>query len=230
MAPAADSTRPSSRDRVLAVLRDTPQPVGVGAVCESTGLSPNAVRFHLDHLIASGVVRAVKDPKAGGSGRPALVYSAAPAEAFDAAAAYRTLAGLLASELVRSAGPQAADEAGRAWARSLLKTRDVGGADPMALVMSLLEDGGFRPAVSTDGSAIELSRCPFLDLALVQPDVVCGVHLGLISGVLELVGATTEVQLLPVMDDGPCLVTFGAAGPSASHSRAVASPTEENAS
>lgn len=230
VAPAPDPTRQGSRDRVLAALRDDPRPVRINEICAATRLSPNAVRFHLNHLIGLGAVSTVKDPYASGSGRPALLYSAAPQEAVDPSAAYRALAGLLASELVRSAGPRAASEAGRAWATSLLKGRAIDGTDPVPLVMSVLEEGGFRPVESADGSTIELHRCPFLDLALEQPTVVCGVHLGLVSGVLGVLGATTAVHLVPVLDsDGPCLVRFGAPGSSSSHSP-VETTIEENAS
>jgi predicted ArsR family transcriptional regulator len=230
VAPAADPIRQGSRDRVLAVLRDDSQPMGITQICAATRLSPGAIRFHLDHLIGLGAVHAVKDPHASGSGRPALLYSAAPQEAVDPSAAYRALAGLLASELVRSVGPRAASEAGRAWATSLLKGRAIDGTDPVPLVMSVLEEGGFKPVRSADGSTIALHRCPFLDLALEQPAVVCGVHLGLVSGVLSVLGASAAVHLLPVLDsDGPCLVRFGATGSSSSHSP-VATPIEENAS
>jgi predicted ArsR family transcriptional regulator len=230
VAPPADPSRQGSRDRVLAALRDDPRPLRIHDVCAATRLSPNAVRFHLNHLIGLGAVSTVKDPYASGSGRPALVYLAAAPEAVDPSAAYRALAGLLASELVRSAGPRAATEAGRGWAGSLLEGRAIEGTDPLPLVMSVLQEGGFKPVASADGSTIELHRCPFLDLALEQPAVVCGVHLGLVSGVLDLLGASTAVRLVPVLDsDGPCLVRFGAPGPSSSHTP-VETPIEENVS
>ena len=76
VAPAADPIRQGSRDRVLAVLREASQPMGISQICAATRLSPNAVRFHLDHLIGLGAVHSVKDPHASGSGRPALLYSA----------------------------------------------------------------------------------------------------------------------------------------------------------
>ncbi|MHB1615060.1 MAG: helix-turn-helix transcriptional regulator [Actinomycetes bacterium] len=201
--------------------------MGIGDVCAATGLSPSAVRFHLDHLIDLAAVRAVKDPNASGSGRPALLYSAVPAEAVDPAAAYRALAGLLASELVRSAGPRASTDAGRAWAKALLRGKDVTSADPLPVVMSLLDGGGFSPVRSADGSTVELHRCPFLDLALEQPAVVCGVHLGLVTGVLEELGTMTPVHLLAALDGpGPCLVRFSATSPPSSPLPGVSSIEE----
>ena len=226
MTPAADPIRESSRDRVLAVLRAAAQPVGISDVSAATGLSPTAARFHLDHLIGLGAVHASKDPSSSGSGRPALLYTAAPAEAVDPAAAYRALARLLAVELERSAGSRAATEAGRAWAASLLKGRDLEDAVALPLVLSLLTDGGFNPVLSVDGSTVELHRCPFLDLALEQPAVVCGVHLGLVTGVLDAIGSDATVRLVPDLDgDGPCLVRFSVPGKTSASSTEV--PTIE---
>ena len=200
-----------SRDRVLAVLRGASAPVGVRAVCAATQLSATAVRFHVDHLIGLGAVRAVKDPEHTGAGRPAVLYRAVPAEAVDPAAAYRVLAGLLARELTRSAGPGAGSEAGRAWAVGVLHGRSFAGmADPLEVVVSLFEDTGFSPMRGADGRTVELHRCPFLGLAVEQPEVVCSVHHGLLTGVLEEIGAPTNVRLVPVLDgSGPCLVRLG---------------------
>src|SRR5664280_504084 len=40
--------------------------------------------------------------------------------------------------------------------------------------------------------------------------MVCGVHLGLLTGVLEEIGTRTRVSLVPALDGrGPCLVRLG---------------------
>jgi len=230
MTPAADPVRAGSRDRVLAALRAASAATSLRDLCVETGLSPNAVRFHLDNLRRSGAVRSVSDPEHAAAGRPATLYTAAPAEGVESAAAYRTLAGTLAAELARTAGPKASTDAGRAWAAELMRGRDVTGRDPGAVVMELLDDGGFSPEMRADGSTVELHRCPFLDLALEQPAVVCGVHLGVVTGVLDTLGAVASVRLRPVLEgDGPCLVHLNLLAPPASQSAAV--PTiEENAS
>jgi predicted ArsR family transcriptional regulator len=192
---------------VLAVLRGAAEPLCVSAISTATRLSANAVRFHLDNLIDVGAVRGVRDPDHSGAGRPAVLYSAMPSEAVDPAAAYRVLAGLLARELTRSGGPKASTDAGRVWARRIVPDRVGDAADPLAVVVSLFEDTGFNPTIGADGSTVELHRCPFRELAIEQPEVVCGVHLGLLTGVLEEIGAPTKVRLVPVLDgSGPCLV------------------------
>jgi predicted ArsR family transcriptional regulator len=45
-----------SRERVLAVLRAAQRPVDVQEIAGRTGLHPNTARFHLDRLMAAGLV------------------------------------------------------------------------------------------------------------------------------------------------------------------------------
>jgi predicted ArsR family transcriptional regulator len=130
-------------------------------------------------------------------------------EGANPASAYRLLAGLLATALHRSGGPDAAPEAGRHWARSLPPANwsEVSRADPIDAVSTLFANSGFDPRRGSDRQTLELHKCPFLDLAVEQPDVVCGIHLGLVQGLLEELGARRDVQLVPVLDgSGPCLV------------------------
>jgi predicted ArsR family transcriptional regulator len=209
VSPTAAPTRQSSRERVLNVLRASETPLGVVAITTATGLSANAVRFHLQNLLESRAVRARTDPDHPGPGRPAIRYAATPMEAANPSSAYRLLAGLLARAVSRSAAAGTASEAGRDWARTLAppSSTEASQPDPIDVVSSLFEDSGFDPRRGVDGQTLELHRCPFLDLAVEQPDVVCGIHLGLVKGLLEEIGARRDVRLIPVLDaSGPCLV------------------------
>src|ERR1035437_7236063 len=63
-----------SRSRVLEILHDTGAQLGVNEVAARWSLHPNTVRFHLDVLVASGLV----DSEAEESdlrGRPRMLYS-----------------------------------------------------------------------------------------------------------------------------------------------------------
>jgi predicted ArsR family transcriptional regulator len=198
-------TGEGSRDRVLAALRTSRVPQPVPALCADTGLSATAVRFHLERLLQAGVTRVTRDPDHRGPGRPALLYTALPREAVDPAAAYRMLAGLLARELPTSGRAKAAVAAGRAWAAQLPASSESG--SPVAAVAALLARTGFDPVLAGDGNTIELHNCPFMELAVEQPEVICGVHLGLAQGVLAATGSSARVRLTPALDTpGPCLV------------------------
>jgi predicted ArsR family transcriptional regulator len=209
--PGSRPPRETSCDRVLAILRRSEEPLGVAALTAAACLSPNAVRFHLQRLVERGAVRAATDVDHEGPGRPAILYSALPAEASEAGAAYRLIAGLLASELSRSAPATAALDAGRDWARSLdLHATDSSPDEAIGAVRNLFERTGFAPTIRADELTVELHRCPFFDLAAQQPEVVCSIHLGLVTELLEQLGSTAKVRLVPVLDgSGPCLVRLG---------------------
>ena len=59
-------------------------------------------------------------------------------------------------------------------------------------------------AHSTDRDAeIVLAHCPFRDLARANPEVVCGIHRGLIRGSMRGLGEQhTEVDLVPFAQGG----------------------------
>ena len=52
---------------------------------------------------------------------------------------------------------------------------------------------------------LELSHCPFLDLARANPAVVCGVHKGLLAGAMHEMGeAEVDVSLQPFVGPDAC--------------------------
>jgi len=211
---SAPTSRGNGRERVLEALRDSARPLGIGAVRAATGLSANAVRFHLQRLIEAGHVQSAGDPDHAGPGRPAILYAATSRAEADPAAAYRLLAALLARAVGRSATTGAAREAGRDWATAIAP-RDFRG-EPVELVETLFRGSGFSPRRATPQVAggaqtIELHQCPFLELAVDQPEIVCSVHLGLVTGLLDEIGQPRPVRVVPVLDgSGPCLVHIGA--------------------
>ena len=209
----------SSRVAVLQFLRSRAQPLGVAEVAEHLGLHQNTVRSHLDILVDAGyVIRRSEAPS--GPGRPRVVYegTAAPADERN----YKLLAEVLAQHIVAtSESPgEAAVEAGRRWA-GLAGQQQAGVAVtwPAGLpiseaaaigeVVRMLGDTGFAPEVSADGTYINLHRCPFRELAMSHPDVVCGAHLGVIQGALaELGSMVSATGLLPFVTPGLCVTTL----------------------
>jgi len=228
----------SSRAGVLKVLRDRADLVRVEELAEAVNLSLSAVRFHLDRLIADGLVRTAKEPRLT-PGRPRVMYQAVPEEAVDDAAAYRRLASLLAAELACHGGTAAAESAGRAWAAAVVPAGGGGSVaagaarvvragglhagslrpqgapaapDSLGDVLAVLEDGGFVPKVRDDGWTIELHRCPFGELMTSQAEMICAVHQGLVRSVPEMGGGTDGAVLYPSPTaDAPCVVRFRSA-------------------
>lgn len=178
------------------------------------GLHVTTVRFHLDQLVAGGLVRAAFSHDFG-VGRPRKVYDVAPG-ALDPVRAdhgYRALAELLTESFATDVTPA---EAGRDWARRHVPARRTPPATTagqwlgkVAQVVDVLQDWGYTPELSTSDAGrtcrIDLPACPFLDLARTNPAVVCGIHRGLIAGAMQQLGEDdTEVTLLPFVGPDLC--------------------------
>ncbi|MFJ3334929.1 helix-turn-helix transcriptional regulator [Streptomyces sp. NPDC086766] len=213
MATTQESPR---RREVLDVLRAAPAPLGVAETAERIGVHPNTVRFHLDALVADGLVqRRVEEPS--GRGRPRTVYAPQPGMDRGGTRGYRLLAQMLLSRLAAE-GPgarESATEAGRAWGSFLV--------DPLppferptaegsaARLVALLDDLGFAPVAERDGDGgpprrIRLRHCPFLELAEEYGQLVCPLHLGLMQGALvELRAPLTAAGLEPFAAPDSCL-------------------------
>lgn len=75
-------------------------------------------------------------------------------------------------------------------------------------VVGLLDDLGFAPLADARVGVVKLRRCPLLEAAHQCPEVVCGVHLGVVRGALEELGAdagrTEQTALQPFSEPGAC--------------------------
>ena len=143
-----------------------------------------------------------------GAGRPSKLYGRAdravavslPERSYD-------LAGdLLAAALTEAEGsgepPRAVLER-RAHERGRALGAGAGPAGGRAAVLRVLEDNGFEPRPLDGG--IALANCPFHLLARNHTELVCGMNLRLIGGVLDGVGSAGLVaRLLPT--PGMCCV------------------------
>lgn len=216
----------TARAGILDVLIDQPEPCTVGALSALTRQHPNTIREHLDGLVADRLVARTR-AEAHGRGRPAWLYSAMPDVGSDQGANdYAGLASALAAQIIRTSQLPGADavEAGRGWGRDLVRRSHVGpgvgeipsrdGAKPRRAgaarreVVALLEDLGFAPSPDARVAVIKLRRCPLLEAAHEYPEVVCGVHLGIVRGALAELGndpdRTERTALQPFSEPGAC--------------------------
>ncbi|MHA7985763.1 helix-turn-helix transcriptional regulator [Rathayibacter sp. CAU 1779] len=217
---AAVALEPMARRRVLEVLAGAEHPLDVHAIAEALGVHVTTARFHLDQLVASGLVqrRAVQENRRG---RPRMLYS--PGSALRASEARERLLGVLveaiggsdpgaerasgAKSSRRSAAARASTQAGRSWADSVEAPAGVGS---VASLVDVLDSWGFEPEVS--GDDILMHGCPFRDLARERPEVVCSVHRGLVERMLERLddGAHPSARLIPFVEPDLCMVSLGA--------------------
>lgn len=188
------------------------------------GLHVTTVRFHLDQLVAGGFLVTAFE-RSTRVGRPRKLYAAPPPVAAqsrqDLSRHFEVLAGLLATSWPTDGrAPATPHEAGQRWA---MEHADPSTASTEAAktpgrwlakvgdMVDQLDEWGYTPALSTSHGGrtvtIELHNCPFLALARVRPDVVCGVHHGLITGSLTHVGETdVAIDVRPFVGPTRCLV------------------------
>ncbi|MFC9930603.1 helix-turn-helix transcriptional regulator [Streptomyces sp. NPDC127190] len=213
------ATRESPRRReVLDTLRAAPAPLGVTETAERMGIHPNTVRFHLDALVAEGLVeRRTEAPS--GPGRPRTVYTPRPGMPRGGTRSYPLLARMLLSRWAAADPAEAHAEAletGREWGRFLVDPpapfERPTSARAAAGLVALLDDLGFAPrpegATEPDGppERIRLHHCPFLELAEERGRLVCPLHLGLIQGALARLDASlTATGLEPFAEPDSCV-------------------------
>lgn len=201
-----------TRARVLGLLQDLDEPVTAVAAAHRLGLHSNTARFHLEALAEEGL--AEREPERRSSpGRPRVLYVAAPSAPQKAHRSYRFLAQVL-TDLVHGALPDpagSAEKAGAAWGRTLVAPRGTAVApnaqETVDTLVSTLERVGFAssPVVEGKQRRLEITHCPFLEVAADRQDVVCSVHLGLLRGVADQLDAPLTAEGLdPLVAPGLC--------------------------
>jgi predicted ArsR family transcriptional regulator len=195
------------RERVLQLVREHDRAVDAAELASETGLHVTTVRFHLDALCNDELIVRTR-LKLPGRGRPRTGYLAVE-EPLD----YRVLAGVLAMELgqtVETRGRRA-QHAGQKWAaripdvdgRTAEPTTETTAQTPTAdedpldratlRAVAVFRRMGFAPELADPAKSasksrrekiIRLQACPVRELARAHPEVGCGVHLGLLQGLL----------------------------------------------
>jgi predicted ArsR family transcriptional regulator len=198
------------RLRVLEYVR-AHSPVRVAEAAAALDLHANTVREHLDAVVELGLVER-STARTSGRGRPATLYRASAADPAVAIRDYAGLATALAGQLARtSAHPERdARAAGVEWGRELIDEYSQTGGDARQSVLEALARLGFAPDDDPDAlgahRGVALRRCPLLNAARRYPTIVCQVHLGIVEGMLERLGATVTpgLALIPFAEPGAC--------------------------
>ena len=199
-----------SRRRLYDHVVRQPAPVSRDEAAAAVDLPRATVAFHLDRMVADGLLDVVFERRTGrtgpGAGRPSKLYRRAdravavslPERSYD-------LAGdLLATALTDA---EVSGEAPRAvlQRRAFERGREL--AAGAGSVLQVLEDNGFEPRAEDGG--IALANCPFHRLARTHTELVCGMNLHLVGGVLDGVrGSGLVAHLRP--EPGMCCVRLDA--------------------
>ena len=200
-----------TRVRVLEVVGQGGDGVDAASVAEQLGLHANTVRAHLEMLEKVGLVTSGFEERRR-QGRPRRLFRSAPSSppAPSAESAYITLAQALAASMDDADvdAAQIVADAGARWGRELIHaspTPAAGMAHVRTELVALLDRLGFAAAPDPSGR-IDLHRCPFVDVAREHPDIVCGLHQGILTGALEVLDFDGGVHLEPFVTPTTCSV------------------------
>lgn len=198
-----------ARRRLYDYVASRDEPVAREDAAAAVGISRTLAAYHLDKLADAGIlaVSYARPPgRSGpGAGRPAKRYTRTRQELTASVPPrnYRLLAQLL-SEAV------AADESGSIGSTVAAVAREAGRACVADHdVIGALCGRGYEPVVNSDGD-IELRNCPFHQLAREHTELVCGLNLHLIQGVLEAAGEQPDRAVVAPRDDRCCVVVHAA--------------------
>jgi predicted ArsR family transcriptional regulator len=185
-----------TRHELFRYIADAERPVDVAELTEHLGLHHNAIRQHLAKLVEAGLVAEATAPPVG-RGRPRLCYTldASTESRWGVTGPYERLT-LLLTEIIRS-GDSPVEVGRRAGRQTRAGVSD--DADPVAGLVEAMARHGFEPTAKRRGNQVDivLGACPFETTALVDPDTVCGLHLGLAFGAADSLGGLVVDELIP---------------------------------
>ena len=179
-------------------------PVGRDQAAKAALTTRENAAFHLDRLVEGGLLEVSFKRLSGrtgpGAGRPSKLYrrSSLELDVSVPARRYQLLAELLATGIDASEGKDPRREvakAARAFGRGLgaearaRAGRRAGEAAALRSAVAVLDEYGFAPAMDPGGS-VRLRNCPFDALARGHQDLVCGMNLAFMEGVLSGLDAT----------------------------------------
>lgn len=215
VAAVAALAEPTRRRLYDHVVRE-PRPVSRDEAAAATAIPRPTAAFHLDRLVEDGLLEVLFERRTGrtgpGAGRPAKLYRRAectvtvslPERRYDLAG--ELLAGAMADADASGEQPRAVLER-HAYRRGLELGERARSTDAAAagadVVVAVLEEEGFEPRIEDD--AVTLANCPFHALARTHTDLVCGMNLRLLGGVLDGIAGTGLVADLQP-EAGRCCV------------------------
>jgi predicted ArsR family transcriptional regulator len=197
------------------------------AAATALGVARSVAAFHLDKLVEAGIVEVRFERTTGrqgpGAGRPSKLYRLAGDElAASIPERHYDLAGsLLATaiaESTRTGEPvkkclrTAAHEAGRRIGAEASEVVNAHGRadERRKAVVDVLARHGYEPQIDRR-KEIALANCPFHRLAEEHRDLVCGMNLDFLDGLLEGIGSTQRLTARLEPAPGWCCVRIATA-------------------
>lgn len=197
VAAVAALDEPNRRKLYDFVVRQT-APISKDEASAAIGLPRTTAGFHLDKLVEMGLLDVIHERRSGrtgpGAGRPAKLYRRSgeqievslPDRRYEAASHLLTDA-LLEAQTTGEPPREILNRRAYEWGEDLAAQAD-------GDVARALEDLGFEP--HQENGSILLGNCPFHSLAQRHTQLVCGMNLCLIGGLLDGIEANGHIARL----------------------------------
>jgi predicted ArsR family transcriptional regulator len=203
----------NTRYAIYLELARSARPLATADISDTLDLHPNTVRPHLERMREAGLL----DVEVGGRGdvgRPQHRYSIAanaPSLGFEPP----TMPVLARMVLSMAARLQASADDAEAVGRTEGATRARPYAQAPSTLEALVSDLdrlGFDPIVTEaagdpDAAVVAFGHCPFAELAETHPELVCGLHRGLVAGFVAEMGDAEVEEFCTLTNRTPCRVT-----------------------
>jgi len=209
----------NTRYAIYLELARSPRPLVTAEIAELLGLHPNTVRPHLDRMREVGLLEVTTDAR-GEVGRPQHRYCLAPdAPSLGLEPPMMPMLARMVLAMAQRLGASPADAVVVGEAEGAARAMRYADA-PSALeaLVADLDRLGFDPIVTdatdpgdtadTDAvtAVVAFANCPFGDLAGAHPDLVCGLHRGLVAGFVAQMGDAEVAEFCSLAHRTPCQV------------------------
>lgn len=201
----------NTRYAIYLELARAARPLGTAEIAEALGLHTNTVRPHLDRMRDAGLLDVTTDGR-GEVGRPQHRFSLA-AEAPSLGLEPPTVPVLARMVLNMAERLQASAADAFAVGAAEGASRAGGYAVYPSALEALVDDLdrlGFDPVVAEsekpDNAVVAFANCPFAAYAESHPDLVCGLHHGLVAGFVDTMGDAEVAEFCSIAHRTPCQV------------------------
>ena len=194
-------------------VRDSLTPVTRESAANAVGISRKLAAFHLDRLVAAGLLEADIAP-ASKVGRAPKIYRVTrravavcvPEREHEMLAEILLDAVLDEREDERAvdAAARVARDRGVSVGRAGKRAGRIGAERALTTIADTLGRHGYQPL--RDHDLVRLRNCPFHPMATAEPDLVCGLNHAFIRGVIEGLDAPATVQAVLAPGQDACCV------------------------
>ena len=204
------------RAALYAHVRDSLTPATRESAANAVGISRKLAAFHLDRLVAAGLLEACVEPVRRVGRAPKVYRVTRRAVAASVPEREHALLGeiLLDAVLDERDGERAVDSAARSARqrgvaagrahRDGKRSGRMGAERALTAAAETLEQHGYQPL--RDHDLVRLRNCPFHPMAADEPALVCGLNHAFIRGVIDGLAAPANVQAVLAPGADACCV------------------------